>query len=73
MGLGAVSGDESIHITGHKNIEGVLAMAMTIDVAFVGIEPAEPVGDYKDAGLKDNDGNSIRMSMDAFVGKEGMA
>lgn len=70
-GSGVALGDELTYTIGYKNTEGALATVTITDTVPAGTEFVEFVGDHKDAGSKDNDGNLTWTLADVPTGKEG--
>lgn len=70
-GSGVALGDELTYTIGYKNTEGASATVTITDAVPVGTEFVEFVGDHKDAGSKDNDGNLTWTLTDVPAGKEG--
>lgn len=56
-GSGVALGDELTYTIGYKNTEGASATVTITDTVPAGTEFVEFVGEHKDAGSKDNDGN----------------
>ena len=70
-GSGVALGDELTYTIGYKNTEGASATVTITDTVPAGTEFVEFVGDHKDAGSKDNDGNLTWTLTDVPAGKEG--
>lgn len=70
-GSGVALGDELTYTIGYKNTESTPATVTITDVVPAGTEFMEFVGDHKDAGSKDNDGNLTWTLTDVPAGKEG--
>ena len=70
-GSGVALGDELTYTIGYKNAEGAPATVTITDAVPAGTEFVEFVGDHKDAGSKDNDGNLTWTLADVPAGKEG--
>lgn len=70
-GSGVALGDELTYTIGYKNTESKPATVTITDVVPAGTEFMEFVGDHKDAGSKDNDGNLTWTLTDVPAGKEG--
>lgn len=70
-GSGVALGDELTYTIGYKNTEGASATVTITDTVPAGTEFVEFVGDHKDAGSKDNDGNLTWTLADVPAGKEG--
>lgn len=70
-GSGVALGDELTYTIGYKNTEGASATVTITDAVPAGTEFVEFVGDHKDAGSKDNDGNLTWTLKDVPAGKEG--
>lgn len=70
-GSGVALGDELTYTIGYKNAEGAPATVTITDAVPAGTEFVEFVGDHKDAGSKDNDGNLTWKLTDVPAGKEG--
>lgn len=70
-GSGVKLGDELTYTIGYKNTEGASATVTITDTVPAGTEFVEFVGDHKDAGSKDNDGNLTWTLTDVPAGKEG--
>lgn len=70
-GSGVALGDELTYTIGYKNTENKPATVTITDVVPAGTEFMEFVGDHKDAGSKDNDGNLTWTLTDVPAGKEG--
>ena len=70
-GSGVALGDELTYTIGYKNTEGASATVTITDTVPAGTEFVEFVGDHKDAGSKDNDGNLTWTLTDVPTGKEG--
>lgn len=70
-GSGVALGDELTYTIGYKNTEGAPATVTITDTVPAGTEFVEFVGDHKDAGSKDNDGNLTWTLADVPAGKEG--
>lgn len=70
-GSGVALGDELTYTIGYKNTEGAPATVTITDTVPAGTEFMEFVGDHKDAGSKDNDGNLTWTLADVPAGQEG--
>lgn len=70
-GSGVALGDELTYTIGYKNTEGASATVTITDTVPAGTEFVEFVGEHKDAGSKDNDGNLTWTLKDVPAGKEG--
>lgn len=70
-GSGVALGDELTYTIGYKNTEGASATVTITDAVPAGTKFVEFVGDHKDAGSKDNDGNLTWTLTDVPAGKEG--
>lgn len=70
-GSGVALGDELTYTIGYKNTEGAPATVTITDTVPAGTEFVEFVGDHKDAGSKDNDGNLTWTLADVPAGQEG--
>lgn len=70
-GSGVALGDELTYTIGYKNTEGASATVTITDTVPAGTEFVEFVGDHKDAGSKDNDGNLTWKLTDVPAGQEG--
>lgn len=70
-GTGVKLGDELTYTIGYKNTESKPATVTISDTVPAGTEFVEFVGDHKDAGSKDNDGNLTWTLTDVPAGKEG--
>lgn len=70
-GSGVKLGDELTYTIGYKNTESAPATVTITDVVPAGTKFMEFVGDHKDAGSKDNDGNLIWTLTDVPAGEEG--
>lgn len=70
-GSGVALGDELTYTIGYKNTEGASATVTITDTVPAGAEFVEFVGEHKDAGSKDNDGNLTWTLKDVPAGKEG--
>lgn len=70
-GSGVALGDELTYTIGYKNTESKPATVTITDVVPAGTEFMEFVGDHKDAGSKDNDGNLTWTLTDVPAGEEG--
>lgn len=70
-GSGVALGDELTYTIGYKNTEGASAKVTITDAVPAGTKFVEFVGDHKDAGSKDNDGNLTWTLADVPAGKEG--
>ena len=70
-GTGVALGDELTYTIGYKNTESKPATVTITDVVPAGTKFMEFVGDHKDAGSKDNDGNLTWTLTDVPAGKEG--
>lgn len=70
-GSGVALDDELTYTIGYKNTEGASATVTITDTVPAGTEFVEFVGDHKDAGSKDNDGNLTWTLTDVPAGKEG--
>ena len=70
-GSGVALGDELTYTIGYKNTEGASATVTITDTVPAGTEFVEFVGEHKDAGSKDNDGNPTWTLKDVPAGKEG--
>lgn len=70
-GSGVALGDELTYTIGYKNTESAPATVTITDVVPAGTKFMEFVGDHKDAGSKDNDGNLIWTLTDVPAGEEG--
>lgn len=68
---GVALGDELTYTIGYKNTESKPATVTITDVVPAGTEFMEFVGDHKDAGSKDNDGNLTWTLADVPAGEEG--
>lgn len=68
---GVALGDELTYTIGYKNTEGASATVTITDAVPAGTKFVEFVGDHKDAGSKDNDGNLTWTLTDVPAGKEG--
>lgn len=68
---GVALGDELTYTIGYKNTEGASATVTITDTVPAGTEFVEFVGEHKDAGSKDNDGNLTWTLKDVPAGKEG--
>lgn len=70
-GSGVALGDELTYTIGYKNTEGAPATVTITDTVPAGTEFVEFVGDHKDAGSKDNDGDLTWTLADVPAGQEG--
>lgn len=70
-GSGVALGDELTYTIGYKNTEGASATVTITDTVPAGTKFVEFVGDHKDVGSKDNDGNLTWTLADVPAGKEG--
>ena len=70
-GSGVALGDELTYTIGYKNTESKPATVTITDVVPAGTEFMEFVGDHKDAGSRDNDGNLTWTLTDVPAGEEG--
>lgn len=70
-GSGVALGDELTYTIGYKNTEGASATVTITDTVPAGTEFVEFVGEHKDAGSKNNDGNLTWTLKDVPAGKEG--
>ena len=70
-GSGVKLGDELTYTISYKNTEGAPATVTITDVVPAGTEFMEFVGDHKDAGSKDKDGNLTWKLTDVPAGEEG--
>ena len=70
-GSGVALGDELTYTIGYKNTESKQATVTVSDAVPAGTKFVEFVGDHKDAGSKDNDGNLTWTLTDVPAGKEG--
>ena len=70
-GSGVALGDELTYTIGYKNTEGASSTVTITDTVPAGTEFVEFVGDHKDAGSKDNDGNLTWKLTNVPAGQEG--
>ena len=70
-GSGVALGDELTYTIGYKNTESAPATVTITDVVPAGTKFMEFVGDHKDAGSKDNDGNLTWTLADVPAGEKG--